>query len=308
MEVFGLFHKDTNQRCCHRAAATVAALLQLTAASIASAETVTIRLKGGDQVSGELISKDDHATVIEHPVFGQLAVPAEKIAPGEGEQPGLFNTSFLAGWHKEIGIGLSGQEGNSPESGILVNLGLRRQTEGWRYKLEGDYKIATESGDRTSNYANLRTRRDWLFEDSRWFAAVGGLYQYDEFEPWQHRVQLTVGPGYHLVEGEKLTLDGIAGPSYMYEFGDRNQSRPEFLLGLEATWKPWAGHRLSLANYLLPQLNEFQWRMRTRAEWKMQIFGSERLGLVLGIDNEYDTAAQDERNNLKYWSRLSYDF
>jgi len=303
-----LFHNDTNQRRYHRAAAALAALLQLAVASTASAETVTIRLKGGDQVSGELISKDARETVIEHPVFGRLAVPVERMAPGEGEQPGLFNTSFLAGWHKEIGVGLSGQEGNSPESGILINLGLRRKTDSWRYKLEGAYKIATESRERTSNYADLLTRRDWLFEDSRWFAAVGGHYQFDEFEPWQHRVQLSAGPGYHFVEREGLTLDGLVGPSYMYEFGDRDQSRPELLLGLEATWKPWRGHRLSLQNTLLPQLNKFEWRMRTRAEWKMQIFGSEHLGLVLGIDNEYDTAAQDERDNLKYWSRLSYDF
>ena len=48
--------------------------------------------------------------------------------------------------------------------------------------------------------------------------------------------------------------------------------------------------------------------MRTNVEWKMQILGSEHLGLVLGVRNEYDTAADDERNNLKYWSRLSYDF
>ena len=45
-----------------------------------------------------------------------------------------------------------------------------------------------------------------------------------------------------------------------------------------------------------------------RRAWKMQIMGSEHLAVVAGIDNEYDTAASENRNNLKYWSRLAYDF
>jgi len=49
-------------------------------------------------------------------------------------------------------------------------------------------------------------------------------------------------------------------------------------------------------------------RNLTRAEWKMQILGSDHLALVLGIDNEYDTAAEDEKYNLEYWSSLAYDF
>jgi small nuclear ribonucleoprotein (snRNP)-like protein len=283
-------------------------LLALLYAAPAQAETVSVKLKGGDRVSGELVSEDDRETVIDHPVFGRLVVPKTKMALRDGEQPGLFHTSLLAGWHKEIGIGITGQEGNSPEANFLLTGGLDRTTETWRYQLEGEYKIATESSERTSNYADIRSRRDWLFPGSRWFAAVGNIYQYDEFEPWQHRVQILAGPGYHLFQGEVLTLDILAAPSYLYEFGDVNESRPEMMLGLEATWRPIDGHRFRIRNYFLQGLRESEWRMRTSVEWKMQILGSEHLGLVLGARNEYDTAADDERNNLKYWSRLSYDF
>lgn len=283
-------------------------LVALLFAVPAHAKNVSVKLKGGDRVSGELVSEDDRETVIDHPVFGRLVVPKTKMAPGDGEQPGLFNTSFLAGWHKEIGIGITGQEGNSPEANILITGGLGRKTETWRYHLEGEYKIATESSQRTSNYAHVRSRRDWLFPGSRWFVAVGSIYQYDEFEPWEHRVQILAGPGYHLFQGEVLTLDVLAAPSYLYEFGNRNESRPEMMLGLEATWRPIDGHRFRIRNYFLQGLRETEWRMRTSVEWKMQILGSEHLGLVLGVRNEYDTAAEDERNDLKYWSRLSYDF
>lgn len=283
-------------------------LLLVLPAAIADAETVTVRLKGGDVVTGELVSRSDRETVIEHAVLGRLVVPEASIAPRDGQQPGLFNTSFLAGWQKELGLGITGQEGNSPETNILLTAALRRETEDWRYRFEGEYKIATESSERTSNYGNFEARRDWLFRDSRWFVAGDGLYQYDEFEPWEQRIHVTVGPGYQLVRRDEFSLDLLAGPSYTYEFGDRNENRPEIMFGAEAVWEPQDGHRLSLRHYFFQQLDEAEWRMRTRADWRMGILGSEHLGVVFGLTNEYDTAAEDERNNLKYWSRLSYDF
>ena len=206
------------------------------------------------------------------------------------------------------GLGVQGQEGNSPEGSIRANFELNRKTKEWRWKWEGIYKIAREDGDRTSHYGDLSSRYDWLMPGSRWFAFTGGRYQYDEFEPWEHRAQAMAGPGYHLVDTETVTLDALFGPGYTYEFGDRKEGRIEVLLGLEANWKPFDGHELSLSNHLLPQVNSAEFRNLTRAEWKMDILGYDRLGIVFGVDNEYDTAAEDEKYNLKYWSSLSYDF
>lgn len=289
-------------------ATAMAFFLALGQAASAEAKTVKVKLKGGDVVSGELISENERETVIEHPLFGRLVVPREKQSPRDGEQPGLFGTGLLAGWQKELGVGITGQEGNSPEANFLVTGRLDRKVDTWRYHLDGDYKLGTESKSRTSNYANLRTRYDRLFPGSRWFAALGGLYQFDEFEPWEHRVQVLAGPGYHLLQREELSIDLLGGPAYLYEFGDRNQGRPEVFLGVDLTYKPMDGHRLRLGHYFLQGLKESEWRMRTDLEWRMRILGTEHLGLVFGFRNEYDTAAEDEPNNLKYWSRLSYEF
>ena len=69
-------------------AAALAWVLQLAAPSaVAFAETVSIRLKGGDVVSGELVSKDSRETVIEHPVFGRLVVPAS-VVRADGREAG----------------------------------------------------------------------------------------------------------------------------------------------------------------------------------------------------------------------------
>ena len=283
-------------------------VLQFGAVLPAAAKSVTVKLESGDKVSGELISESARQTVIEHPIFGRLVIPREEIEPADGEQPGLFGTSFMEGWHKELGLGVQGQEGNSPEGNIRANLGLRRETETWRWKWEGVYRIVREDSNRTSNYGELSSRYDWLIPGSRWFAFVGGRYQYDEFEPWEHRLQSIVGPGYHLVDSETLSLDALLGPAYTYEFGTREEGRVEVLVGLEASWEPFDGHKLSLTNHFLPQVNDSEFRNLTRAEWKMKIWGFEHLGLVLGVDNEYDTAAEDEKYNLKYWSSLLYDF
>ena len=283
-------------------------VLQLGAAVAAAAKSVTVELESGDKVSGELISESARETVIEHPIFGRLVIPREEIEPGDGEQPGLFGTSFMRGWHKEVGMGLQGQEGNSPEGSIRANLGLRRETESWRWKWEGIYRVVRENSNRTSNYGELGSRYDRLMPGSRWFAFVGGRYQYDEFETWVHRVQSIAGPGYHVVDSEKFSLDALFGPAYTYEFGSRDEGRVEVLLGLEASWGPFEGHKLRFSNHLLPQVNASEFRNLTRAEWKMKLMGSEHLALVLGLDNEYDTADEGEKYNLKYWSSLAYDF
>jgi hypothetical protein len=110
------------------------------------------------------------------------------------------------------------------------------------------------------------------------------------------------------VDAETFNLDAFFGPAYTYEFGTRDEGRVEVLVGLDLSWEPFDGHEFRFHNHLLPQVNSSEFRNLTRAEWKMAILGYDRLGIVFGVDNEYDTAAEDEKYNLKYWSSLSYDF
>ena len=72
------------------------------------------------------------------------------------------------------------------------------------------------------------------------------------------------------MDGATLTLDGLTGLGYTYEFQGGNDGRPEGVLGVELPWKPFDGQRVTFNNYFLPQLNESEVRNLTRAEWKMR--------------------------------------
>ncbi|MDJ0786603.1 MAG: DUF481 domain-containing protein [Myxococcota bacterium] len=275
---------------------------------LVSARTVTVELVSGDRVTGELVESSDARTVLEHPVFGRLVIPAAQKRPEDPPRSGLFGTRFLEGWKREIGFGLSGSEGNSPESSLRGKLSLSRRTEDLRWTIDGSYKLALEGGAATDHFGRLDSRRDWLFRDSDWFAFAGTTYQFDEFEPWKHRLQVQLGPGRHLIRDDSLELDGFLGLSLTYEFGDVRTLRPEGLLGLELSWAFRDGMELSFSNRLFPQLDSTDIRNLTRAEWKMRIAGFRHLSLTLGFDNEYDSAALEEPNSLKYWSSIDYDF
>jgi hypothetical protein len=286
----------------------IALLLTIPTVSPVHAEPEALSLANGDQITGEVISRNDREIVVEHAALGRVTLPTEALAPEPGEKPGLFGTQFMQGWNRSLGIGLTGSEGNTDESDLRIAFHLNTDTPDTRWKIDGAYKLSISERERDDQFGSLLSRHDWLVEDSRWFAFTGAQYHYDEFEDWEHRLSAFAGPGYHIVEGEKMTLNGMFGLSATYEFGDKEQLRPEAMLGFELSWEPSEAQTLSLSNALFQQLDASEFRNRTRAQWKLRIMDSEHLSLGLGIDNEYDSDADDERNNLKYWTSLDYNF
>lgn len=281
------------------------ALLLVPVQAWAAAKSFTLR--NGDKLTGEVVSQDADAVELEHPVFGRVRIPTDQLKPAK-RIPGLFGTGFLEGWERSVDLGVSGSEGNSPEANFRIGMKLFERTERRRWRIGGDYKLSFTDGETDDNNARLHGRRDWLFPGSRWFYTNATEYQYDQFEPWEHRVSIRTGPGYHILREGPLVLDGLLGVNLTYEFGDRNELRPELLLGFELSWDISEGQALTLSNHLLPQLDAQELRNVTRFEWKIRLLNSEHLSLLLGFDNEYDTAAEDDKLNLKYYSSLSYQY
>jgi putative salt-induced outer membrane protein YdiY len=286
----------------------MALLFVLASAAPAGANEPTLKLVNGDELYGEIVSQDARETVLDHPVLGRLVIPDEMIEHEPPEPPGVFGTSLLQGWHKTLSAGITGSQGNSDQNSVLLSLDLGRETETLRWHVDGEYKIASDEGERSDHFANLHARRDWLLADSRWFVFGGGQWQYDEFEPWEHRVQAFAGPGYHILREKTLELDGLFGPVATYEFGDRNTFRPEVVFGGELRWRYRDGHDLALKNYFYQQVDAAEFRNVTDLAWTMRIANLEHLSLSLGFRNEYDSDADEDRKNLKYYTTLGYDF
>jgi putative salt-induced outer membrane protein YdiY len=286
------------------ALAALAALLL--SARPAPCETATVKLLNGDSVTGEVVERTPEHVVLQHPVLGRLDIAAAQIAPAS-THPGILGTSILAGWDKDLTLGLTGSEGDTDEADLIVAFNLERRYERHYWDLNAKYAFGTSENEVDDHNARITALHDWLWPQSPWFAFVYAIYDYDKFEAWRHRPGIGTGPGYHLIKWPRFTLDTRVGPFVTYEFGEVDNARPELAMGLFAKWQFREDHSLSLTDVYFQTLDEAELRNVTRLEWKVRLIVSKGVSLKVGVDNEYDTASDESKNNLKYYTALAID-
>jgi len=272
----------------------------------ALAETVTVKLVSGDVVTGELIERTPEHIVIQHPIFGRLEIPTHEIS-ADTLHPGLFGTRFLAGWDKNLTVGFSGSEGDTDEADVLIGITLDYKDEHRHWELDGRYELSYADNDIDDHNARVTALRDQLFPDSRWFFFNYLGYDYDDFEAWEHRVSTGLGPGYRIIPEGAFQLTARSGPFFTYEFGDEDDARPEGAFGLFALWTIREGNTLRVSDIFLQTLDHGWYRNVSRLEWRIRVSAARGLSLKFGIDNEYDSASEDSKNNLNYYTALSFD-
>lgn len=286
--------------------ACASGLAVLTTAGPAHAESITVELKNGDTVSGDVVERDDERIVIDHAVFGRLEIPIEQIEP-RSLHVGLFGSSVLAGWDKSLDVGVSGSEGSSDETDVLVGLALDYADDHKRWHLVGAYDVSYSDGGLDDHNANLQMARDWLYPGSRWFAYSYSIYDFDEFEAWKHRVTTGGGPGYRIFPKGPFELDARSGPFITYEFGDEDDARPEMALGLFGRWKISPLGSLRVSSIYYQTLDHDEQRNVSALEWKIRFAATRGMSLKLGAKNEFDSASRESENDLSYYSVLSFD-
>jgi hypothetical protein len=289
-------------------------ILALVASLAGEASGDTLVLANGDQLTGEVVEWAVDHVVLEHPQLGRVRLELEqlRIDTGEPPRPGLFGTRFMRGWKRNVNFGLNGKKGNTEVSNLTAGFDFNYTDDWKRWKVDGRYYFNNDEGETTDNNARVSLRRDWLFPESRWFAFLGGTYQYDQFESWEHRVTLSVGPGYHLLQSEKHLVDALLGLSFTREFGERQDDKGEALFGLEYTWSISETHSLRLGSILFTEVVPERGDLRnlTRGEWKIVLAREPALNLLVGAENEWESDVDpgDEANDLKYYLALGLDF
>jgi putative salt-induced outer membrane protein YdiY len=273
----------------------------------AAAKTETVELLGGDVLRGEVVERTADRMILEHPVLGRLQIPTSQLAPTT-LHPGVLGTSVLRGWTKELAIGLGGSVGDTDEADLRATASLEMETDRKRWRVDGRYDLGFADKEIDNHDAHLTALRDWLWPQSKWFAFAYGLYDYDDFEAWKHRVTAGAGPGYHLYKTVTFRLDTRVGPFITYEFGSEDDARPEAAAGLFADWKLGDRHTLLLYNVYFETLDRSARRNVSRLGWKIRLSLISAVSLKLTIDNEYDSISDKSRNNLKYFTNVVLDF
>ena len=273
-----------------------------------------LKLANGDTINGEIVEWAVEHVVIDHPQLGRVRLSLDQLAIDTGKPPsrGLFGTNFLQGWKRSIELGFNGRTGNSSLTNLTGGLDFRFEDAFRRWKIDGRYFYNEDDDGVGDNNAIVNFGRDWLNPGSRWFARASGRYQYDQFESWRHRLNLIVGPGYHLVKREAHELDVILAPSFTREFGGRQEKKAEAMLAFEYAWKPASRYEFSISNQAFLEVtpNAGELRNHTKADLKISLLEEPALSFKIGAVNEYETdpAEDDENNDVKYYLSLGLDF
>jgi hypothetical protein len=245
----------------------ISALVLLVCMSRGLAWADTFELINGDTITGKVIKRTPDEITVDHPILGHLLIPVRTLKHAE-TNPGLFGTSLLRGWDKELNLSLEGTRGNDVDNSILVGLDLSYIDNTRRWKIRGQYKVSNSQGKIDNNYGYLESNRDWLFAGSRWFTFTLGRYDFDQFESWKHRLYVGAGPGYHFLQEGAFTLDGRFGLGVGYNFKSEQEFAPIALVGLEGKWQFTKTHSLTFSNQILPHLDELGTLNRSTVEWK----------------------------------------
>jgi len=233
-----------------------------------------------------------------------------KLAKGEKVNDGFMGTGWFKGWDSSLSIGLSGSSGSSVNSTFRTAFNTRYEDKKGRWDYKSFYFRDSEDNITGENQINATLVKDWFFDDSKWFAFATGVYDWNEFKDWNHRLQFGGGPGYQFIKTDQWEFSGRMGATIITEFGktqyDGNGDviiNPdgsvledtvvglEGLIGADVTWHITSKQHFSVSNYFYPSFTDSgQFRNLTNISWIHSLDWFEGLAVKFGIRNEYDTS------------------
>lgn len=279
---------------------SVLGLLNIASGDVASVSVVqAAQSEGGPEATGKLAKKPD---------TGVRQVPGH----GSGALPGLFDMEMFENWDIRILMGLSGSDGNSQTSNIRIGLEADRADKHHRARFKSTYNYATSEGETTRNQFNAETTMDWLMPDSPWFSFVQGVYDFDEFKAWDHRVSGFAGFGYEMIMSPDVELIVRTGGGVTKEFGGADDLRPEGLVSAGLLrWNVTDRQTVTGEVVFFPDLSDLE-RFRTiaKVDWQIKLDHQEGMKFKIGLEHEHEsfTDGIKKHNDVKFYGTLVVDF
>lgn len=295
-------------------------------------QRVRLTLTNGEVVRGELTALKDGVAVIQHPIFGDIAIaramvaqivldeqpnatipapqPSAEEPPPEAVPP--TPKSFLEGWKGTVEFGLNGSSGNTERVNLRAGLGAARKTDETDTTLNFTYTWARDDGNNTENRARLDARNDWLLGDGPWRLFAKGSFEFDDFQEWDTRASLFGGVGYEFIDTSDTFLLGRIGAGITREFGgDDTGITPEGLLGLDFRHALTERQQINATAEFLPDLEDIgAYRALARASYDILIDPEANLKLKLGVEDRYDSdpGGDFKRNDFDYFALIAWEF
>ena len=221
----------------------------------AHAETVTLELRNGDKLHGELIEADttDSTIVLDHPVLGRLSIPRTALVPPPQHKP----------WKLSFSGGLSGSNtDNDFDSGATGQLKVSYTEGADEVVLQGraEYDVSRNKGDKKASTdtnegdAELRYTRN-LGNSLNAFAST--RFNYDTLNKIGTDTFVgAVGLGYDLFKNDTTRVRVSLGPAVQKTWGGTGcaadamcgQTFAASTARAELQWRPNKVMRLDVSN------------------------------------------------------------
>ncbi len=198
--------------------AAVAAILALAPAAPALAAPLPpqvaamIEAAAGDAAALKAVvdvaKKTNPASVAE---IDAMVAAIEARAAAEKQQR-IASQGFFEGWDGEGELGAFLTTGNVDDLGLVLALGLRKETTHWRHSVNAaiDYQ---ETNDETSRERFFLGYTGNYKINERLYAYLLLSAERDTFAGFDSRFSQSVGLGYRVIERERLKLDVEGGPA-----------------------------------------------------------------------------------------------
>lgn len=228
-------------------------------------------------------------------------------------------TSFWEGWVRTLEFGLTGSSGNTENLNIRAIFETERKTDTLRTLFRARYLYGEDAGSVSQNEGRARGENDWLFPGERYFVFVFGVYDYDEFQDWETRLQMFGGLGYEFLKERALlesgqdraSLTGRLGAGVTREFGGSDDIwHPEGVLGLDFVWDINDRNTFATGTEVFPALDDLgEFRAVSYISHDVQLSETADLRLRIGAEHEYDSDPGDAKeHDVKYFVTILATF
>lgn len=226
-----------------------------------------IMLNNGDRLSGKIISENTSEVTFETEIMGNIIIPRSKIASvNTGTPPRILARELRTGqpmsspvvasnnlaapetktaeaapakkekvdgkykWSGRISAGGNVQDGNSNSTTLTADADIKARDKKNRYNFGGEINWAEDEGEKTDNDQQVYANYDRFVTD-KWFIGGRQSFEKDEFEELDLRSQTGLFVGYQFYEEDDLNLQIKAGPDYIYERFENNDTESDLALG-----------------------------------------------------------------------------
>ena len=288
----------------HRFLATAGLLSLGMLPSLSWAETVTLTLRNGDSLHGELIERnsEDGTTVLNHPQLGRLELTAEQLQPAE--------TKPL--WTSSVSAGLIGNEKDGDSSMSISFTGKTRyKDEQQKLSLSGSFNASKskDSGEALSidtEKGSAELRYDKPIGSNLDLFALSS-YQYNGTnDSGVNTVLGNIGVAFPLMKSETTDFTVSIGPSVQWSGGGITCASDTFCgntyggatLTADLSWKPWSTLKFGLQNqFTTVWANEIQPGNTLTAEVRYYPAVNSKLFTTLRVQSTYQSMSTPQVNN-----------